>query len=318
MFRIGAVNLDTSHPIAFADYLRSKGRARYAAAYNDGFRTDDEVAAFAEHFGLERQCVSLEELAECCDIGFLHSCDWDRHLPHALPLLERGVPVFIDKPLVGKAADCLRLEQLAGGGATILGCSSMRYAREVVEFVGRSAAERGEVLHAHGTVGTDEFNYACHIVEALGGLMGPGFLSSTFVGSAERGGLTCESYSLRHVSGATASYVVCHGLWQPCDLSVVTTKGAHAFRIDTGMLYAALLDRICDFLETGESTLATVPELTESVRVLLAGRISREQGGGEVLLSEIPADDPGFDGPEFERGYAAASRDIRCFWGESA
>ena len=51
MYRIGVVNLDVSHPKAFSEYLRKGNRARYAAVYNDGFRGDDEVAAFMDENG---------------------------------------------------------------------------------------------------------------------------------------------------------------------------------------------------------------------------------------------------------------------------
>jgi hypothetical protein len=46
MIRVGTVNIDTSHPIAFAELFLKDGRAKYTAVYNDGFRTDDEVKNF--------------------------------------------------------------------------------------------------------------------------------------------------------------------------------------------------------------------------------------------------------------------------------
>lgn len=83
MIRIGAVNLDTSHPLAFARYLRPGGRARYAAVYNDGFRGDDEVDAFIGAFGVDRRYDTIEEMADNVDVGFIHGNDWHTHLPQA-------------------------------------------------------------------------------------------------------------------------------------------------------------------------------------------------------------------------------------------
>ena len=71
MIRIGVANIDVSHPKAFAEYLKKDGRARYVAVYNDGFRGDDEVEAFMRGYGLEKRCDSVEELADCVDIGFV-------------------------------------------------------------------------------------------------------------------------------------------------------------------------------------------------------------------------------------------------------
>ncbi len=310
MIRIGVVNIDTSHPLAFAKYLAQGERARYVAVYNDGFRGDDEVDAFIRQFGLEKRCGSVEELVEDVDIGFLQGCDWDLHLRHALPFLQRGKPVFIDKPLVGRLADCRELERLAAQGAVILGSSSLRYAPEIADFLAKPESERGATLNVFGTVGVDEFNYGIHIVEGIGAILGTGAVSTTYVGASEAEGKRCESFFVRFDNGRTALYNTCHGVWQPFDFVITTTKSTYALRADTGNLYAALLDGICDTLETGQNHLAPVEALTESVKILLAGRLSRERGGSEVRLADIPADDPGFDGATFARGYAAAASKI--------
>ena len=135
MIRIGAVNIDTSHPLGFGEVMEKDDRARYVGVYNDSFRPDSEVEGFIRRFGLEKRCNTLEELAAMCDIGFIHGCDWDDHLRCAMPFIEQGKPVFIDKPLVGNLADCRRVEQLVKDGAVILGASSARYAYEVQQFL---------------------------------------------------------------------------------------------------------------------------------------------------------------------------------------
>ena len=137
MIRIGAVNIDTSHPLGFGEVMEKDDRARYVGVYNDSFRPDSEVEGFIRRFGLEKRCNTLEELAAMCDIGFIHGCDWDDHLRCAMPFIEQGKPVFIDKPLVGNLADCRRVEQLVKDGAVILGASSARYAYEVQQFLAR-------------------------------------------------------------------------------------------------------------------------------------------------------------------------------------
>ena len=113
MYRIGTVNIDTSHAPAFAEILLRGSVARYTAIYNDGFRTDEEVNAFMKNFGLEARYDSLEEMAGHVDIAFIQSCDWDRHIELAMPFLRAGVPVFIDKPIAGNLRDCLELERRA-------------------------------------------------------------------------------------------------------------------------------------------------------------------------------------------------------------
>ena len=48
MIKIGAINIDVSHPLAFSAVLHDSERARYTAVFNDGFREFDEVEGFAK------------------------------------------------------------------------------------------------------------------------------------------------------------------------------------------------------------------------------------------------------------------------------
>jgi predicted dehydrogenase len=310
MIRIGVVNIDVSHPKAFSEYLKKGNRARYVAVYNEGFRGDDEVEGFIKNYNLEKRCESVEELAEMVDIGFIQGCNWDKHLNYVQPFIDRKKPVFIDKPIVGNLKDCMKLQELVSKGAVILGSSSVRYAEEVVDLINKSEEERGKILNIFGTAGVDEFNYAIHIAEAIGGLAETGAISCKFVGSSEIDGKKCETFFIKYENGITATYNTFQGTWQPFEMVIMTTKSTYQFRIDTGKIYGALLDRICDYMETGESTLAPVDVLIESVKIMLAGRISREKGGEEIRLCDIPEDDPGYDGNKFEEEYAANARKI--------
>ena len=65
MIKFGAVNIDISHPMNFAWALEQpelNGRAKYVAVYNDGFRGEEEVKAFASKNGLVI-CKTLETTA---------------------------------------------------------------------------------------------------------------------------------------------------------------------------------------------------------------------------------------------------------------
>lgn len=310
MIRIGVVNIDVSHPKAFSAYLANGDRAKYVAVFNDGFREDDEVEGFIKNAGLDKRCATVEELADYVDIGFIQGCNWDKHLAYAQPFIDRGKPVFIDKPMVGSMPDVRKVEKLIASGATIVGCSSARYCYEIAEFLALPVETRGEIVHIQGTSGVDEFNYGVHIVEAIGGLVGPGAVSCKFSGRAEVGGKSCESYHVTFGSGVTADYALFIGTWQPFVVTIMTTRTTYTFKIDSGKLYAAMLDRICDKFEGKEDTLAPVSDILESVKIMLAGKISRENGGRDVRLDEIPEDYEGYDGYAFEKEYAAAAKKI--------
>ncbi len=309
MIKIGLVNIDTSHPLAFARYLHKGDHARFTGIYNDGFRGDDEVDAFVNNFGLKKRYTNLDELAEDSDLGIINDVNWDTHLEHALPFLKQGKPVFIDKPFVGKLDHCLALEKLADAGAVIMGSSSLRYTSEVDSFLSRPESERGKTLLAYGVCGVDEFNYGIHTVEQIGSVMGIGAISTTYMGKAEREGIPAETFRVEYSNGSAAFYTLCIGPSQPFGLTVVTTKSTYSLFPNLSSLYESMLDRLCDALETGVEIMPPVRHLTESVKILLAGRISRETGA-EVKIADIPLDDPGFDGAEFASGYAAESGKI--------
>lgn len=309
MIKIGVVNIDVSHPLAFSKILQEENRAGYAAVYNDGFRGMDEVEAFAKNNGLKKICQSVEELADCVDIGFIQGCNWDRHLEYAQVFIDRKKPVFIDKPIVGNLAECRMVEQLAANGAVILGSSSLRYAKEITDFMSIPVEERGEIIHVMGTCGVDEFNYGIHVTEAIGGML-MGAVSTRFSSRGMVGQNECESYAVTFENGATANYITVKGVWLPCYFLVTTTKNVYYLPVDTGIVYRQLLNRICDYMETGESDLADVRQICESVRIMLAGKISRENGGQEVKLAEIPFEDPGYDGSAFEKEYAQKASKI--------
>ncbi|MBN1349238.1 Gfo/Idh/MocA family oxidoreductase [candidate division KSB1 bacterium] len=303
MIRIGVVNIDISHPRSFANILHKEDRARYVAIYNDGFRTDEEVNAFMKEFSLEKRCSSLEELADTVDIAFIQSCNWDRHLELAKPILARGKPVFIDKPIVGSLKDCFELEDLVKHGARIYGSSSVRYAEEYASFLAMPKAERGKIVSIFTSCGVDEFNYGVHIMEGIQGMLGPGAYSVQFIGGANRDGIYTESYFVKWSNGISVIYQIMTGVWQPFVVSVQTTKGTFNFQVDTTKIYKSMLDKIFDAYDAG-TELVPISHLTEAIKIYLAGKSSREKCGAEIKLDALELSDPGFDGFAFEKQYA--------------
>ena len=309
MFRIGTVNIDTSHAPSFAEILQKGDVARYTCVYNDGFRTDEEVDAFITRFGLEKRYTSLEEMAGNVDIAFIQGCDWDRNLALAEPFVKAGVPVFIDKPIVGNLRDCHTLEAWAASGAVILGTSALRYTYEHDDFFSVPAADRGDIVHVTTSVGVDEFNYAIHAVESIMGFMrGDKPVAVRYIARSHAGETPVDSYYVTFASGASACYHICLKGWQPSTATVVTTKTTYVYKIDTNKVYEAMLKHVCRYLQGEDNLLVSVPEMTESVKLMLAGRRSKQLGGAEVLVASLTEADGGFDGAAFEKAYAAQQK----------
>lgn len=306
MIRIGAVNIDTSHPLGFAEVMEKSDRARYVGVYNDSFRNDAEVEGFIRRFGLEKRCDTLEELVEMCDIGFIQGCDWDDHIRCAMPFIERGKPVFLDKPMVGNLRDLKKLEELVANGAVILGSSSARYCYEVQEFLAIPEEERGKIVNVFGTAGVDEFNYGVHIAELIGGLLGTGAQEVKSLGMGQADGKYSESYYVQFPE-ASAMFNTFTGAWQPFVVTIMTTKTTYQFKVDSGKLYAALIEQICKYMEGKSHILADMNTLAESIKIMLAAAQSRAEGGKTVKISELTEDGACYDGKAFCAGYGAAA-----------
>lgn len=306
MIRIGAVNIDTSHPLGFAEVMEKSGRAHYVGVYNDSFRNDAEVEGFIRRFGLEKRCDTLEELAEMCDIGFIQGCDWDDHIRCAMPFIERGKPVFLDKPMVGNLKELKKLEELVAKGAVILGSSSARYCYEVQEFLAIPEEERGKIVTVYGTSGVDEFNYGVHIAELIGGLLGTGAQQVQSLGKGAADGKYSESYYVQFAD-ASAIFTTFTGTWQPFVITIMTTKTTYQFKVDSSRLYAALIEQICNYMEGKPHILADINTLGESIRIMLAAAQSRAQGGTPVKLVDLTEDGANYDGKAFCAGYGAAA-----------
>src|ERR1051325_11009750 len=122
--RAGMIGLDTSHVPAFAKLFnnaRTTGELagiRIVAGYPGG--TDipasrDRVKGFTEQLrGMGIEIVeTIPALLEKVDVVLLESVDGRIHLQEAIPVIQAGKPLFIDKPAAGSLADAIAIYELA-------------------------------------------------------------------------------------------------------------------------------------------------------------------------------------------------------------
>lgn len=309
MIKIGNVSLDTSHPMGFAQRLEDNCMdMKYEYTCNLGFRGTEETDWFVKRFGLMGKADTVEEMVDKVDIGFIQSCNWEKHLEQAMPFIEAGKPVFIDKPLVGSVRDLNRVRQLAAGGAKILGSSSARYAKEVQDFLKESVESRGQVVAIFGTCGVDEFNYGVHVVEILTELAGARGTACKFVGTAQvSDDCRCETFQITFENGVQGTYQIMVGRWMPFHVSIMTTKGVRAFTIDSSKIYLALLQEIYRELTKGKSILADLETILNCTEIMLCGKKSRDTlNGATVTVAQLEPEDK-FDGYAFEKEYGGSA-----------
>ena len=309
MIKIGVVSLDVSHPLGFAEEMEKYCMdMKYEYLCNKSFRGEDEASWFVKRFGLKGEVNEIEEMVDKVDVGFIQSCNWEKHLDQALPFIKAGKPVFIDKPIVGNVKDAARLKELVKNGAKIIGSSSARYADEIQAFLKKPVSERGEILSVFGTCGVDEFNYSIHIAEILSELAGANAVEMQFLGESKTvDGKKTESYSIKYENGVMASYQTCIGAWRPFHLTVMTTTGSYQIVIDSSKIYASLLREIYKNLTGKANNIKDVDTLINSCLIMMCGKKSRDELNGTKVKIEQLTDTDGFDGYAFEKTYGANS-----------
>lgn len=314
MIKFGAVNIDISHPMNFAWALEQpelNGRAKYVAVYNDGFRGEEEVKAFASKNNLVI-CKTLEELADMVDVAFIHTCNWDKHVDYIKPFVERGVKVFVDKPIAGNMKDLRTLEEMVENGAEILGHSALRYTFEIDNFKAKCKEFETRPINALCTVGGDGFTYQVHAVEHLLGIFDAKPVSCKLISSVNTVDSVCDNYLIKFSDGAVGQYVSLDNKGIPFNTVILTEtlKGGTDFiyTVDNWKIYVALLSRVCDYVDGKKDAIAPVKDLNLSIKIMLAGKASKENGGIEVALDSPLLETVSFDGYEYEKNYAAKAK----------
>lgn len=307
MLKIGCVTIDTSHPLGIAEKLEANGMdMRYEYLWDKCFRKPEEREWFVKRFGLKGEVDEIKDMVDKVDVGFIHSCDWEEHLDHAMPFIEAGKPVFIDKPLVGSVKDIARTRELVAKGAKIVGASSVRYAEEIQSFLNEPVEERGEVIAVMGTVGNNEFDYAIHVVEGMSELAGAKAKSAKYIGRGKTvDNISCEMYSIEFENGVRGVYTSKLGKPCPFIFTIITTKKPRFFQIANGKIMKALMDEIYSELSTGKSILTDVETLLNCSEIMLCCKKSRDElNGAEVTIDMLTEDDK-YDGRAFKAAYGA-------------
>lgn len=297
MLKLGLIDCDSSHVVAFTQRLNHVGIAEdqwvegarvVAAIPGTSLIMPETIAGHVEK--LREYGVAIldrpEDLRDRVDAVLIASVDGSVHLERALPLIEARIPLWIDKPFTTSIAAAQRLIEAAQQrGLPLSSASALRYAREIGE-IQRQREEIGAMIGVDTYTPASRhprnpglFHYGVHGVEMLYALMGTG----------------CRS--VRCVWEAGTEVVV--GRWADGRLGTVrgTRQGAYAFgftafgekktvpaMIDGRYFYRELLKVIVAMFASGQWPLSAA-ELLEPVAFQEAALHSAERGGEEIALS---------------------------------
>jgi Oxidoreductase family, NAD-binding Rossmann fold len=218
------------------------------------------------------------ELLGKVDAVIIARDDHETHFQMAVPFLEAGLPVFVDKPLSLDLTELRAFRPYLEKGQ-LMSCSGMRYARELDEPRTNLAAY-GRLKLIRGAIVLSWEKYGVHLLEAV--------LAIT----------SARPVSVRMLPAEHASAVVLldDGVLIQIDamgecartfhLEIFGTQQTGTFNItDNFSMFRRMLWQFTESIRTGQP--AIPPDHTlEIMRVLIAGRIARNENR-EVLLSEL-------------------------------
>lgn len=190
VFRLGIIGLDTSHVIAFTGEINKKTSEHgckvvvgYPGGSPDVPSSANRVEGYTQQLRDKHGLEIVDSIAELCkkvDGVLLESVDGRPHLKQARPVIEAGIPLFVDKPMAGNLADVIEIFRLAKEkNVPCWSSSSLRFSPGVIDA--KSDPSIGGVLgcDAYGPCSLephhpDLYWYGVHGVELLFTIMGPG------------------------------------------------------------------------------------------------------------------------------------------------
>ena len=289
--RIGMVGLDTSHVIAFTRVLNDDtdknhvAGARMIAAVKDSSpdvessytRVDKYTAELTGKWGVKLY-PTVTELCRHVDAVMIENVDGRPHLKHAIDVINAGKPLFLDKPLAGTLADCVKIYRLAKRhNVPVFSSSSLRFAKATLAA---RAGKHGKVLRCETFSPAhlephhpDLFWYGIHGVESLFTVMGSGCVS------VQRG--TTED-----------GKIIVTGKWKDGRIGIFREgkgyggtaqceSGEHPVGGYDG--YAPLVEAVVKFFKSGKSPVAA-RETLEIYAFMQAADESKAANGKEVPL----------------------------------
>ena len=138
MYKIGIIGSDNSHAEAFSQAINIPDSVtgeymfpdcRVIGIYGEDRERTLQVATDGKIEYIAVNPIDLMGKVDAVMVVFRHG---DLHMPHALPFIEAGIPVWIDKPFTIKNEDAIKLIKAAEKNGTLLtGGSTCKYSYDI-------------------------------------------------------------------------------------------------------------------------------------------------------------------------------------------
>jgi hypothetical protein len=204
------------------------------------------------------------------------------HVERCRPFVEAGLPIFVDKPLVDNEPDLKQFSHWVSQGVPILSSSCMRYAKEFMPYR-ISTHELGALRYTSITTPKTWERYGIHALEGVYPILGPGFVSAQNTGAMDR-----SIVHFTHRSGVNLVAVAINDMYGAFGVLQLCGTAGHVEVpfCDTFYSFKTQLEAFVSYLRSGVRPFPFA-ETQELMQMVIAGIRSREEGGRQVLLSEI-------------------------------
>jgi len=285
MRRLGIVGVGTSHSSDFVSIINGigcepLGDARVVTVFDD----DKEKATdFARKYSVESVAEDLQALIDAVDgalVLYPYFRAADNHVKYGRPLLEAGVPTFLDKPLASSFEAASAVIELARkGGGPLMSCSALRYAVEL-EKVMDKLPELGELRAGFFSGPNNLLDYGIHLIETMHAIMGSG-VNHVYCES----GKSVDIGTVVYGDGKSASLQLIRDTHHPFHVVIYGEKGWTETTISDPVFYRRMLSIFLTMIETRKPPIPYEHTL-EIMATLFSLKLSADSGE-KVQLSEL-------------------------------
>lgn len=220
-----------------------------------------------------------EEMIGKVDAVILARDDYENHFKMAMPFLEAGLHVFVDKPLSLDVAELKAFKPYLESGK-LFSCSGMRYARELDEP--RAAlAEYGRIKLVRGAVLNSWEKYGVHLLYAIFGMVKTRPVSVISINAGHM------SVAIHMDDGSLVQIDALGDCPKTFRIDIWGTELSSSHEItDNFTMFRRMLWHFSRSIKTGTSTIPP-DETLGIVRIIMAGKISNHEKR-TVYLDELP------------------------------
>lgn len=179
MYKIGILGTENSHAMAFTQIIHdSVDDFKVTALYGLTKAPSEDIKAKYPEAEIYENIGDMVDKVDCAMITSRHG---KYHKPFAMPFIEAGKPVFIDKPFTISLSDANEIIEAAiKYNVPVMGGSGCKYCDELVEFKSEiSSGKIGGVKSAVMTFAADMkseyggfYFYGAHLVEMVMAVFG--------------------------------------------------------------------------------------------------------------------------------------------------